>query len=326
MRMVQTRLASYGWFAMIATLFFISGPQSAAGQGAIPLELPTAPSATSPAPGSSSAAPNPSASAANVAPQTRVVTENGVQYRETRTIVRQPVQDVRYEDRPQTIYQQRYRTDNQQVNYYTQVPVTQYECVPRLYDWWRVFQGGYVAYGMEPYTTYQTQPQMTTIPVVRREVRPVTQTVKVAIPYLRFEERELVSRVPIRDVSAPTNPPLAPSYIPPTNVPPTGYVPRPTLPPFTPQYIPPSGNFSSANSISPRDPNALGGWSVATPVSGGATNRPGGLATPSYIPPVSTANASGVRSGDATDESRYGGVARFDGDPPRYGTGAIGRR
>ena len=271
------------------------------------------------------------------AESTRYIEENGIRYRVTRAVVRQPVQELRYEDRQQTYYQERYRTDVQPVNYYAQVPVTQYECVPRLYDWWRVFQGGYVAYGMEPYTTFVTQPQSTYVPVTRREVLPVTQTVKVPVPQLRFVEREQVSRVPVGPAnSSVATTPRPPTYIPP-NIPPTGI--RPTyVPPgiAAPRYVPPTNYANQANG--PYDPNPFGGWGVAT------GNRPSLYSTPAYVPPSSGGyGGSGLippprpnyippiatpspTAGRALPDERYGGVARFDGGLPRYGTSPDARR
>jgi len=353
----------------------------------IPTTPPSIPSAIPPAVSgapAASAAPTAAAPTAS-APTVRIVEENGIRYQETRQIVRQPVQDVRYEDRQQTGYQQRLRTDTQQVNYYAQVPKTQYECVPRLYDWWRVFRGGYVAYGLEPYTTWETQPQSTTVPVTRREVMPVTQTVKVAVPYLRFVEREQVSRVPLGPINPPAPsvvaapaPQLTPSFTPPTFIPPSIQPPgpgpgagffqsQPVQPPIQPQPLFSRNLFdgglfngglfngglfngglfngglfngglfgnlgtgaATGGSVVPVDSNPFGGFGVSTGLNSAATN--GGLfapapsfrppvVTPSPTPALGTTPISSVTAPLPFDD-RYGGVARFDGDVPRFGAGS----
>lgn len=349
---------------------------SVASPAALPPSLPGAPPAAASSPESSSpmasglpsdgtgpasrpvgGAPSaPGGRSTAVVPQVRYIVENGIRYQETRTVVRQPVRDVRYEERQQTGYQQRYRTDVQRVDYYTQVPVTQYEWVPRLYDWWRVFRGGYVAYGMEPYTTFQTVPQSTQVPMTRREVRPFTRTVKVAVPYVRYEDRVQVARVALGPAGssgtglAASGNSGSPTYVPPTTVTP-GLSPSP----------PPSRAASLGRqpavrppSIPPSDSNPFGSWGVATrrrtppnpapdafhgtPPRAVQTANPGQPADPSgnlaggttaettLPPPPNPTRPAGTLAlpppiGQIpSPDDRYGGVAAFDEDPPRFGS------
>ncbi len=130
----------------------------------------------------------------------RYVDINGVRYQEVRTRVNQPVRDMRYVDQQQVTYQNHYRTAIQSVPNNTYVPQTSYESVPRLYDWWRVlgiFGEPYVAYGVEPRTHWQVQTQYVPVPVTQQVTVPYTRTARIAVPYLRFEEREQVTRVAV---------------------------------------------------------------------------------------------------------------------------------
>jgi len=139
-------------------------------------------------------------------PKVRYYIENGVRYMETRTPVKQTVRDIKYVDMPQTFYMQRFRTDLTNRTSTNYVANTKYECVPRLYDWWRVlgvYGQPYVAYGMEPNTTYQPVTQTAQVPVRTREVVQQTRMAKVAVPQLRIVDREQVSRVAVNAAGTP---------------------------------------------------------------------------------------------------------------------------
>ncbi len=120
--------------------------------------------------------------------QPRIYDQNGIRYQETRQMVQVP--DIKYVDQLQTFYAQRFRTDTENRTFTRLVPRTEYECVARLHDWWRVLGQPYVAYHNEPYTTWQRTTETRAVPVTRREVVPQQRTVKVAVPYMRTELRD----------------------------------------------------------------------------------------------------------------------------------------
>ena len=266
--------------------------------------------------------------------QFRYVEENGIRYRETRQTVKQPIRDFRYIDMPQTYYLQRYRTDYVNQTSVQHVPQTKYECVPRLYDWWRVFGvlgQPYVEYGMEPSTTWQSVPRTATVPVTHREVAPQTRTVKVAVPFVRMVEKEQVSRVAVGPATnrSATNSQNAPATTIAAGTPRYPGAPQTRLA-TQPTYIPVNGaaaadssrtaNASvSRQSIDPYEYNPFGGWSIAgrQPSFGLDGNR-GGLS------PVAgnndQLNQDAMMVGQGLSE-RFGGIARLNGDYPRYGTG-----
>lgn len=303
---------------------------------------PAAVGQSTPAPSSAFSPVTPDGSAAPAQSQKRYVTENGIRYMETRTKYQQPVRDYKYVEMPQTVYMQRYRTDvvNQTATNY--VANTKYECVPRLYDWWRVmgvYGQPYVAYGMEPSTTYQPVTQNQRVPVTTREVKQQTQMAKVAVPYVRMVEREQVSRVALGPATSQTN--IASS--------PTGILAsRPERYPGQPQrptYLPVNGSNGlqpgqapPGATIDPYDDNPFGGWGVANRRNGiepfadatdgngnGNLEKRAGIWPIGGIQPAGAAN-NGLengfgQNGQGDGLGPYGGTAQLDGDFPRYGTG-----
>ena len=259
--------------------------------------------------------------------QYRYVEENGIRYMETRSTVNQPVRDFRYVDMPQTYYLQRYRTDYVNQTSVQHVPQTKYECVPRLYDWWRVFGvlgQPYVQYGMEPETTWQAVPRTATVPLTRRELAQQTRTVKVAVPFVRMVEKEQISRVAVgpatnRSASSPQSLPTLAAGTP-------RYPGAPQARPATqPTYVPANGAVANAaasrQSIDPYEYNPFGGWSIAgRPQSFGFDGNRNGL--PQVAGNLFQPSQDATMVGQGLPE-RFGGIARLDGDFPRYGTGPV---
>ena len=183
------------------------------------------------------------AATAGAADDVRYYQQNGVTYRETRTVVKQPVNDVQYRDLQQTIYRNRYTTEMRNVVRNGYVPVTRYTWEPRWHGQWNIFQGPHLAYHLVPYTNWENRQQTIQVPTTRREVVPETRTVRVPQTNLRYEDRVQVTRVP----------------------------------------------------VGPSAPH----------VSSAAAQHP----TPIFRPPMQNVDQREV----------YGGIARLDGDPPRYG-------
>ncbi len=249
--------------------------------------------------------------------QVRYFEQGGIRYQETRMVVPQAVRDVRYIDQQQTSYLQRTVTENKPITTTRMAPQVQYECVPRLHDWWRIFGQPYIAYHMEPKTVWVPQQQTIMQPVTRREVMPQTQTVKIAVPFLRFEEREKITTValgPASTLQGSSQPSLTPINSTPT---PTGSAmgaPR--------TYVPvPAGHVAAAVRRPPTfDPfnQHPHGWTVADQIDPHEQMARRQIAgSPEYPPGTSTHAVAD----DNPTESHYGGVARLDGELPRYGTG-----
>ena len=255
-------------------------------------------------------------------PQVREYEQDGIRYRETRSMVQRPIREVRYVDQQQTYYMQRYRTDLQQQPYTTLVPVTQYECVARLHDWWRIFREPYVAYHYEPYTTWQAQTQIVTVPVTRREVVPQTRTAKVAIPTLRFAAKEQVKTVALGTTDSYTPPPqLASREAPTALLPPPSSAPPQFQSPNLPERTAASRGYtyvpvSRPPAVASADPYNQYAFPPAVNV------QPGNRTSQGIYMGTTLINNAFVPPPVATGAAYYGGIARLEGDPPRYGTRA----
>ena len=129
----------------------------------------------------------------------------GTTWREERSVVRQPVRAVQLEPQEQRVYREQYRTQMEQYQYLSYSPVVQYEWVPRLHDWWRVFQQPYVAYHLEPQVQWQARSYAVQVPVTQRELVAETRTAHVPVARLKFEDREQVTRTAV----TPDGPSLA---------------------------------------------------------------------------------------------------------------------
>ncbi len=272
--------------------------------------------------------------AAPAASDVRYVDINGVRYQEVRTRVNQPVRDVRYVDQQQVTYQNQYRTAVQSVPNNTFVPQTSYQCVPRLYDWWRVlgvFGEPYVAYAVEPQTRWQVQTRYVPVPVTQQVTVPYTRTARVAVPYLRFEEREQVTRVAVgpapaaagqyagNTISPPATNLAAPQMLTP-NPPVAGPSPGSTPSSSGPTYVPVNRSIAATDPYSTHAfESSLGATSrtwtdnrvaqgMTFPLQGGTPLAAQGVAPQVTVTPI------------ANNGGPYGGVARLDGDPPRFGT------
>ena len=127
----------------------------------------------------------------------RYYQQNGVTYRETRTVVKQPVNVVQYRDLQQTFHRDRYTTEMRDVVRNRYVPVTRYAWQPRWHGQWNILQGPQLAYHLVPYTNWELQQQTIRVPTTRRQVVPETRTVRVPQTNVRYEDRVQVTRVPV---------------------------------------------------------------------------------------------------------------------------------
>jgi hypothetical protein len=127
----------------------------------------------------------------------RYYQQNGVTYRETRTVVKQPVNDVQYRDMQKTFYRDRYTTEMRDVVRNSYVPVMRHAWQPRWHGQWNILHGPHLAYHLVPYTSWEVRQQTIQVPTTRREVVPETRTVRVPQTNLRYEDRVQVTRVPV---------------------------------------------------------------------------------------------------------------------------------
>jgi hypothetical protein len=215
----------------------------------------------------------------------RYYEEGGITYRETRSTVKQPVREIEYENQQQTYYREQYQTQMHDVQQMVYQPVTQYRWEPRTHGWWRIFQGPHIAYHLIPETRWQTNVVNQKLPVTQRSYIPETRTVRVAVPKLSLKETENVTRTAVGPAAGNTRLSQAPTTAPTTSQAPASIA-----------------------------------WNVTpAPVTYGYSYPSAPVYLPAY-PAAQYAYGSPVYSPYGT----YGGVARLEGDPPRYGLSAVG--
>lgn len=148
----------------------------------------------------------------------RFYEQGGVTYRETTTRMRQPTREIEYKDQEQTVYREKYDTRVQTYRQYRYAPTTQYYWEPRVHNTWNIFASPHMAYHLQPRTNWQLQTRAAQVPITERRLEPETRMVKVAVPKLSMQERDVVSRTAVGPAAAnrqlasssqPTQPALA---------------------------------------------------------------------------------------------------------------------
>ena len=234
----------------------------------------------------------------------RYYEENGATIREARSTVQVPVNDVRFAEQTQTYYRPYTTSQLTQVAVPTPATVTQYRWVPKWHGWWNIVRGPHLAYHLESERKRVTTLQTATVPVTQTAMVPETRTTHVAVPYVRYEPREQVTRTVM--LPAPGNTQLA-------HLPPASSDPRLAATNFGrhPRYSPYGTTTTFVAALPqtgfPRQPT----YAVTAPSSTYQT----------YVPPYASVFGGGNATAAAPQYgSAYGGVARLDGDLPRYST------
>ena len=248
----------------------------------------------------------------------RYYEENGATIREARSTVQVPVNDLRYQEQSQTYYRPYTTTQMTQVAVPTPVTATQYRWVPRWHGWWNVFRGPHLAYHLESERKRVTTLHTATVPVTRTAMVPETRTARVPVPYVRYEPREQVTRTVMLPSSNNTQLAQLPS---PTTDPRLAATNFATHPRYTPY-----GPVSTFVAAAPQAGYQRAPTSVA--------NAPSSTYQ-TYVPSYASVFGSGDNTTTAPQSSTvtapryvatpqsaavYGGVARLDGDLPRYST------
>ncbi len=249
----------------------------------------------------------------------RYYEENGATIREARTKVQVPVQDPRYPT--QTGLPQ---LPAPPVTTAARRPVTQYQWVPKWHGRWNLIRGPHLAYHLEPRQTWTTTP---TAAMASTALIAPTPTAQVASAPVRYEEREQITRtvmLPGNNNSVVTLPSdrlranneavalaRAPFNAGQLAAHPR-YAPRiasNTLPAARPSLAglpaPPVSNAPAPVYPSPAIVARAPAYSA--PLSSGPNFAAPRIASNRYLP---ANDPAGV----------YGGVARLDGDYPRYST------
>jgi hypothetical protein len=266
----------------------------------------------------------------------RYYEQNGATIREARTKVQVPVQEVQYQQVPQTYYQPQVTTQVAQVATPVRRPVTQYQWVPKWHGVWNILKGPHVAYHLEPKKSWATTWQTSAVPVTNTTMVPRTSVAQVAVPKVRYEEREQVTRTVMLPanrsslVQLPSdrireNDEAAQLARSPAPFVESQFATHPRYMPFvaaTPAastfaYAPPTSSLNLPNPNS----NVAPAQMAAVPP---AAFRPPGNYTPApsvaSLPDYSAPRVASQQAPAFDPYGRYGGVARLDGDFPRSST------
>lgn len=127
----------------------------------------------------------------------RIVTENGITYRETRQIVQHPVSTIENFPHQETTYKLKTETKREKRMETVYVPVTHQVWERRVDNWWNLLADPAVSYHPVVVTQWQLQQREVEVPVTTQTYVPETRVVQKPTRVLRFEKRENVSRVAV---------------------------------------------------------------------------------------------------------------------------------
>jgi hypothetical protein len=143
--------------------------------------------------------------------QVRTVTENGVQYQETREKVLRPVTDVRYEDRTRTVYREQLETETRETERVVLLPVTEYQWESYWVNRWNPFAEPYLAYRYVPRTRMEARTEIVRCPLTTRRLVEEKRPERVPVVTRRMVEEEVIRRVAIPPATTMADTRAAPS-------------------------------------------------------------------------------------------------------------------
>ncbi|HEX7447663.1 MAG TPA: hypothetical protein VF306_08965 [Pirellulales bacterium] len=132
-------------------------------------------------------------SIAALADEEKTVTDaNGQTWREVHRTIQQPVTETRCLERQQLVYRETCDVQMCDTTRTYTVPVTEYRWESYWKGRYNPFVQPYLAQRLVPYTRWETRTETVKVPVTRRQVLPVTQTIKVPYTTQRVENHDVV--------------------------------------------------------------------------------------------------------------------------------------
>ena len=122
---------------------------------------------------------------------------DGRTYRETRRIVREPVNTTKWQSQQQTVYRQQIRQSNNKSLQAFYTPVTEYRWVSRLHGRWNLLATPYYTHDLVPVTRWELRAKEQTFPAWKAEWVPETRTVQVPVTTQQMAEKEIITRVAV---------------------------------------------------------------------------------------------------------------------------------
>jgi len=132
----------------------------------------------------------------------RYYEQDGVTYREVRSIRKRPVVDTRYEQRERTVYREQVEHDTHTSVRSYLTPVTEYQLQPRMHGVLNPFVPNHVAYHYVPVTRWETRTEEVRRPIVRRSVVPEKTVVNVPVTEHKMVDEEVITRTAVNTPSA----------------------------------------------------------------------------------------------------------------------------
>jgi hypothetical protein len=122
---------------------------------------------------------------------------DGVKYAVTRQVVQRTIPSTEIQTREQKVYRPQVTTEYQSYQHTYMTPVTQYQYVPHLRNWWNPFTGAYWTHDLTPVTYWQARPATVQVPVAKTNWVEETHTTQVPVTTYRTVAGEYTSRVPV---------------------------------------------------------------------------------------------------------------------------------
>jgi|RhiMethySRZTD1v2_1073278.scaffolds.fasta_scaffold1381905_1 hypothetical protein len=122
---------------------------------------------------------------------------NGTRYQVTRHQYQVSVPSTQIQTREQKVYHPQVTTEYQSYQQTYVSPVTEYQYVPHLRNWWNPFTGAYWTHDLQPVTRWVARPSTVQVPVARTNWVESTQTYQVPVTTYRTEVAERVEKIPV---------------------------------------------------------------------------------------------------------------------------------
>jgi hypothetical protein len=129
------------------------------------------------------------------ADEVRYFEQDGLTYKETRRVVQRPVNEIKYEQREQTVYRENLQTEVVETSRTYHHPVTEYRWVTVMKGRWNPLVQPYLTQQLIPIQSWQPREHIIRTPVQRRELIPEKRVVQVPVSTQRVAQEEVITRV-----------------------------------------------------------------------------------------------------------------------------------
>jgi len=129
------------------------------------------------------------------ADEVRYYEQDGLTYKETRRVIQRPVNEIKYEQRAQTVYREKLNTEMVESSRTYNHPVTEYRWMTVMRGRWNPLVQPYFTQELVPVRYWQPREHIVRTPVQRRELIPEKRVVQVPVSTQRIAQEEVITRV-----------------------------------------------------------------------------------------------------------------------------------